>query len=248
MNEIKFKDLFSVQSGDYAKYRPTYPPELFSYLAGLSQHRDVAWDCGTGNGQAAVELAGYFNKVIATDLSEKQILEAKKHSKILYKVSTAENFECNEKIDLITVAQAFHWFNHKSFAEVVGRVARSGGHLAVWTYAVANITPEVDAVVDELYNGILKGYWEPERAHVESGYKNIIMPFKEISHPDFEMNAEWSLEHFIGYLSTWSALQSYIKKNEHNPLEETARKLEIAWGRQNLRKISWPLGLRIWEL
>lgn len=248
MNEIKFKDLFSVQSGDYAMFRPKYPALLFSYLAELSPKRDLVWDCGTGSGQAAIALAEFFKTVIATDPSEKQILEAPKHSKIIYKIASAENFESNEKVDLVTVAQAFHWFDHKAFAEVVKKNSKAGGHLAVWSYAKANISPEIDAIVDELYNGTLDGYWEPERKLVETGYKSIIMPFKEISHPDFEMSANWSLEHFIGYLGTWSALQAYLKKNQKNPLSETARKLEEVWGSEPVKKVRWPLSLRIWEI
>src|SRR5690349_13363206 len=111
-----FKDLFSIQAKDYAKYRPTYPPELFQFLSSLSKHRNKVWDVGTGNGQAAVELSKYFDNVYATDPSEKQINEAVHAPNIFYKVESAENPSVHD-IDLITVAQAFHWFKHEQFAE-----------------------------------------------------------------------------------------------------------------------------------
>ena len=116
MQHTTFKDLFSKQSGDYAKFRPTYPPELFSFLNTIVKEKNYVWDCGTGNGQAAIELAKSFEHVVATDPSEKQILAAVKHPRIVYEVSSAENFESKNSFDLITVAQAFHWFNHARFA------------------------------------------------------------------------------------------------------------------------------------
>ena len=57
---MSFKDRFSGHAAEYALYRPHYPKELFQYLASLAPNRDAAWDCATGNGQAAEMLAEYF--------------------------------------------------------------------------------------------------------------------------------------------------------------------------------------------
>jgi ubiquinone/menaquinone biosynthesis C-methylase UbiE len=250
MNNQSFKDLFSTQSNDYAKFRPSYPSELFEYLSKLSTSNKLAWDCGTGNGQAAVELAKYFTEVIATDPSQKQLDQAIKLPNIHYHQATAENFNLDhsKKIDLVTVAQAFHWFNHAEFAKVISKTVRPQGHLAVWTYAISSITPEIDKAVSVLYNDRLNGYWEKERVHVEDGYKNISMPFTEITTAQFNLKAEWTLEHLIGYLSTWSALQSYIKKNGSNPLEKEFINIQKAWGDKEIRTITWPLNLRVWRI
>lgn len=252
MDKKDFKDLFSTQANLYSQYRPTYPKELYDYLFSISPSLDLAWDCGTGNGQAAIELATKFKKVIATDPSEKQINEAKKASNIVYEVGKAETFyldhsELEGKVNLITVAQAFHWFNHKEFSVCVDKVLQPNGHLAVWTYAVANITPEVDIVVEKLYSKILNGYWEKERSLVDEGYKSIVLPFKECETPKFELSADWTLEHLVGYLSTWSAVQTYIKKNNHNPVEDIYSDLKLAWGSQLVRTIKWPLSLRVFK-
>jgi SAM-dependent methyltransferase len=245
-----FKDLFSTQSTDYAKFRPTYPPELFTYLASLSPSHELAWDCGTGNGQAAIELAKYFTKVIATDPSQKQLDSALAHPKIKYHQASAENFELSgsEKFDLVTVAQAFHWFKHDKFSEVISKVVKPKGHLAVWTYAVSHITPEIDKAVNVIYSDKLNGYWEKERSHVEDGYHNIKMPFNEIEPTKFDLKAEWSLDQLVGYLTTWSALQTYIKKNGTNPVEEEYENLKKAWGDKKTRTVTWPLTLRVWSI
>jgi hypothetical protein len=251
MHQSSFKDLFSKQANDYAKFRPTYPKELFDYLNSLTAEKNIAWDCGTGNGQAALELAKTFSSVMATDPSEKQISNAPAHPQIHYSVASAEDFnsiESQGKINLITVAQAFHWFKHERFAEIVKKLAAPDAYLVVWSYAISSVTPEVDRAVHHLYEDILHDYWESERRLVEDGYKSIAMPFKEIAPPVIAMKAEWSLEHFTGYLSTWSALQKYISINGQNPLETEYEKIKEAWGDCETRTVSWPLNIRVWKI
>ena len=85
------KDLFSKQSDLYARYRPTYPKELYEYILSFVKEKNTAWDCATGNGQAAVVLADHFKKVIATDISAAQIDKAIKKDNIEYSVCSAES-------------------------------------------------------------------------------------------------------------------------------------------------------------
>ena len=243
-----FKDLFSVQADDYAKYRPTYPAELFAYLKTLANPPLRVWDAGTGNGQAATELAKIFQEVIATDPSEKQIASATLAQNIRYLVEKAEAPTFSEKVNLITVAQAFHWLNHQEFAKACQKVAAQGCHLVVWSYAMTSVTPEVDRAVDPLYNGLLGPYWEKERKDVENGYKNISLPFEEIKVPMLPMKASWSYDRFSGYLRTWSALQKYLKTHRVENLEPYFREIEKAWGKEPVRELSWPLNLRVWKI
>lgn len=241
-----YKDLFSQQSQDYAKFRPLYPNELFEYLAFLSPAHDLAWDCGTGNGQAAVKLAAHFKKVLATDPSEKQLAQAERHAHVDYQVATAEHSGIeSHSVDLITVAQAFHWFEHERFFKEAKRVLKPQGILAIWCYELAEISPEVDEIVFDLYKNILGDYWEKERKLVEEGYRTITIPMEELKPPPFDMNANWSLDHLMGYLGTWSALQKYIKKNEASPLPEVRARLEKLWPSNQIKKIRWPLSVRV---
>ena len=241
-----FKDLFSRQAGEYARFRPTYPAKLFQYLASLVDAHDLAWDCGTGNGQAALQLAEHFERVIATDPSAKQISSASRHAKIEYRVGSAENTSlADHSVSLITVAQAFHWFKQDEFFAEAHRVLKAKGILALWSYELCQITPEIDAVVHRLYTDILGSHWEPERKLVEEGYRNVRLPMHEIKPPAFEMTAAWSLEHLLGYLNTWSALQTYIQKNHSNPLEMIFGDLRAAWGEATTRPVRWELALRV---
>ena len=241
-----FKDLFSEQADRYAQFRPSYPADLFRYLAALSKEQELVWDCGCGSGQAAVGLADHFDQVIATDSSEKQIENAVRHPKVAYRQGPAEDSGLETKsVDLIVAAQSFHWFEWDRFYKEVKRVSKAGGVLAIWCYGLARISPEVDVVVLRFYRDILGSYWGKERRLVEEGYRNIPFPFQEIKPPRFEMIAQWSLDQLVGYLGTWSALQMFTKKNGANPLESLSPELKAAWGNESTRNVQWELAMRV---
>ncbi len=189
-----FEDHFSKWAQDYARYRPTYSGELFDYLAALSPSRTLAWDCGTGNGQAARELARRFDRVLATDASAGKIAQAAAQDSIEFRVERAEDVELQpSSVDLITAAQAVHWFDLESFYRVVRRIARPGGILAVWMYHLPAITPSIDKALDEYYTRVVAGYW-PERFHyVDERYQTLPFPFDEIRSPEFIMLTDWNL-------------------------------------------------------
>jgi ubiquinone/menaquinone biosynthesis C-methylase UbiE len=200
---MKFKDHFSGHAADYAKFRPNYPRELFEYLASIAPGRGRAWDCATGNGQAAVGLSAFFDRVIATDASERQILGASRNERIEFRVAAAEKSGLESKsIDLVTVAQALHWFDLDAFYAEAMRVLKPLGILAAWCYGFLEIAPEINAIVNRFYDEIVGPYWPPERKIVEDGFRTIPFPFDEFESPVFAMQAHWSLEQLVGYLRT----------------------------------------------
>jgi SAM-dependent methyltransferase len=244
---MKFKDHFSVQAADYAKFRPTYPDELFEYLAGIAPERKAAWDCATGNGQAAVALASRFARVIATDASEKQISHAQPHKRVAYHVASAENSGIDSgTIDLVTVAQALHWFNLPAFYAETKRVLKPGGALALWSYVLLQITPEIDDIITRFYVEIVGPFWPPERRLVERGYQHLPFPFEEFKPPEFRMTTRWTLDQVLGYLCTWSATQRFIEARQEDPIALIASDLRHVWGApQHERAVVWPLAIRM---
>jgi SAM-dependent methyltransferase len=244
---MAFADHFSRQSSQYTQFRPRYPAELFAYLASLVERRDCAWDCGTGNGQAAVDLAKHFAKVIATDPSENQIAHAIANDRVEYLVARAEACPLPDaSVDLVTVAQAVHWFDRPRFYDEVRRVVRPNGVLAVWSYPLATIAPAIDALVWELYDPIVGAYWPPERALIMERYATIDFPFEEIAPPDFSMTAEWTLDDLLGYLGTWSSVVRYRQQRGADPLALIDKQLAEAWGPADVaRTVRWPLYCRI---
>jgi SAM-dependent methyltransferase len=246
IQSVTFKDHFSRQAADYAKFRPSYPKELFDYLGRIAPTRQLGWDCGTGNGQAAIGLASVFDRVIATDASEKQIANAQPHERVEYHVAPAENSGIESgTVDLIMVAQALHWFNLDRFYAEARRVLKPSGVFAASAYTLLRIEPAIDEIVNRYYHEVVGPFWPPERKLVEN-FAELPFPFRKIDPPKFEMMAQWNLDHLIGYLGTWSATQRYIAARGGDPLGRITDELRTVWGApQQIRKIVWPLILRI---
>lgn len=244
---MNFKDYFSKQACEYTRYRPHYPIQLFEYLAELTMEHQLAWDCATGSGQAALGLAGYFEKIIATDASDKQIANATAHDRITYIVAPAEKTAItSESVDLIVVAQALHWFDLDKFYAEVRRVSKSGGVLAVWSYSLLRVSPAIDRLVDRFYTEVVGPFWPVERQFVDDKYQSIAFPFQEFTSPAFNMEAKWSFEHLLGYIGTWSSVQKFREQNNTDPLESLARDLQQVWGRlKEKKRIHWPINMRV---
>jgi ubiquinone/menaquinone biosynthesis C-methylase UbiE len=241
-----FKDHFSGHSSNYQKYRPGYPKELFSYLNTLCEENKYAWDVGTGNGQCALALAAHFDAVLATDPSENQIRDAVRHDKIQYDVSPAEKCpEPDHSFDLITVAQALHWFDIDKFFNEVRRVVRPNGILAAWTYTHAVVSPEVDRIYSKFYTDIVGNYWPAERRYVEEKYQSIKFPFEDIESPQFKIQMEYSREDYLAYLGTWSAVKNYKLDKKHDPIDLIRSELSEIWSdSEELRVVTWPIHLK----
>ena len=243
-----FADHFSSVAEGYASYRPQYPQELFAYLAGLTSGRDVAWDCAAGSGQATMSLLPYFNRIIATDASAAQLAAAPSHPKVSYHVALAETSGLADSwVNLITVAQAVHWFDIDRFYLEAKRVLVPGGVIAVWSYALHRVGDgEIDRAIAFFYKHIVGAYWPAERALIEAGYRTIPFPFEEESPPAFEMTAQWTLGQLLGYLRTWSAVERYRAAKGVDPVGVLEKQLAPWWGAEDrVRKVTWPIALRV---
>ena len=244
---MRFADHFSGHAHDYARYRPTYPPALFSTLSSLVPSRRRCWDAGTGSGQAAIGLGEHFEEVVATDASAEQIAHAQPHPRVSYRVAPAKRSGLPDRwADLITVGQAVHWFELKNFFEEVRRVGARGSVLAVWAYDLFELpeSPAAHAVFRAFHDRV-EAYWPPQRALVARRYADLFFPFEEISLAPIPMTAEWSLERVLGYLSTWSSVKAFTKATGEDPLDALAPELASAWGDPASEKtVRWPLILK----
>ncbi|MCO5097783.1 MAG: class I SAM-dependent methyltransferase [Rhodocyclaceae bacterium] len=245
MNET-FKDHFSAQAADYARFRPNYPAELFAWLAGIAPARGAAWDCGTGNGQAAVGLATHFDRVIATDPSADQLANAQPHPKVSFRRTAAESSGLDAaSIDLLTVAQAIHWFDLALFYAEARRVLKPSGIIAVWTYTLLDVEAGVDALIADFYRNVVGPYWPPERRMVDDRYRSLSFPFEPVAAPAFSITTEWSRDDLLGYLGTWSATRAFMKDKGVDPLPALERRLATLWPDRDRKKmLRWPLHMR----
>lgn len=237
------KDLFSQHASDYAQFRPVYPNKLYQFIFSHVKNFDCAWDAGTGNGQAAFALAKRFKKVFATDISATQLEQANKATNINYSVGAEEINLPNSSVDLITVAQAIHWFDMEKFFGSASRVGKPDAVIAVWGYGLLRVNPEIDVLIDHFYTKIVGPYWDPERKLIDEHYQTIHFPFQEITTPSFSFSFRWPLAQVEGYLNTWSAVRKYIKINQTNPVDVLITQLRPYW--QDSQGITFPLFLRL---
>jgi ubiquinone/menaquinone biosynthesis C-methylase UbiE len=243
-------DNFSTQSKEYSFSRPTYPDSLFKFLSAITPRKNLAWDCGTGNGQAAIGLSKYFESVIASDASKNQILHAFQRKNIDYKIFPAEDPKLqNDSANIVTVAQALHWFEFEMFYAGVKRVGKKDGIIAVWSYDMHKINPQIDKVSSKLdVDGeILGNYWAREAKYVKEKYSTIPFPFKEISVPTFKTTSYWNLHQLCNYMQTWSSVKKYYSENRRDPLDLVKPELKSLWGANELdkKRITWNINIRV---
>jgi len=246
---VEFKDYFSRQAALYAQSRPTYPEELFDYLAGLVREKNLCWDCATGNGQAAVSLSKYFKKVIATDGSKQQLAVAPAIANIEYREALAEKSGLPDHCtDLITVAQAAHWFDPDKFYAEARRVAKKGSILAIWTYSEAQISPEIDKIVEKFEYGFLEKYWPDQRWYVRNKYQTLPFPFKAFDAPILACKMSWNKAQWLNYVQSWSAYEKYKIKNGAEPLPVLLQDLDKLWPDAEIKSVTWPIHLKCTRL
>ncbi|XP_061367576.1 uncharacterized protein LOC133310631 [Gastrolobium bilobum] len=251
--------LFVKQAKQYAEGRPSYPSQLFQFIASKTPSHHLAWDVGTGTGQAAISLAAIYKNVIATDASDKQLEFAAKLPNVRYQhtSSTMTMAELEQKVspqgtvDVVTIAQAIHWFDLPTFYEQVKWVLKKPqGVIAAWCYNLPRISDEVDAILDRLY--LDSGpYWDPARRWVDDNYKNIDFPFEPVDGADhtgpfeFVIEREIDLDGFLTYLTSWSAYQTAKEKGVEILREDVIEKLKLAWGEDAKKIAKYPVYLRI---
>jgi ubiquinone/menaquinone biosynthesis C-methylase UbiE len=241
-----FKDHFSGHAADYAAFRPGYPAALFDYLATLPRRRDLAVDCATGNGQAALGLAEHFEEVFAVDASAEQLANARPHERVQYQLGTAEATGIPDRCaDLVVAAQALHWFDFDRFYSEARRVLVPTGAVAVFTYDLARVSPPLDRLIDHLSHDIVGSYWPPERRWVDEHYRTVPFPFAEIVAPVFEHEEHWPLDRLLRYIGTWSSVHRYQKATGRDPVKLLQDEIAAAWGPPaDTRRVTWPIFMR----
>jgi hypothetical protein len=239
------KDLFSGQAKLYAHYRPGYPEALIEYIISFVSEKSMAWDCATGNGQAALMLAPYFKKIYATDISAGQVSHAVSHPAITYSVGQAETtLFADNSFDLITVAQAYHWFKFAEFFQEATRRGKPGCVVAVWGYGLIETgIPALQEAIRHFYSGIVGSYWDPERRYVDERYQTIPFGFERLPGRDFSIEVTWKPPDLLGYLNTWSSVQHFIKDKGFNPVDEFAQNLNRVWISEDPLTFTFPLFL-----
>jgi SAM-dependent methyltransferase len=232
---------------DYARFRPVYPAALAAFLASVSPARRLAVDVGCGNGQLTRLLADEFEQVVGLDPSADQLSHAVTHLRIRYECAPAERIPLpNSNIDLVTAAQAAHWFDLPAFYAEARRVGAPGAVVALISYGVLALEPPLDARFQRFYADEIGPFWPPERRLVDSGYATLPFPFDPLPVPPLEIRVEWSLEAFLGYVGTWSAVRAARAAGQDALLVRFAQDLARDWGDPDTKRpVRWPIAMRI---
>ena len=238
---------FATEAAEYAHLRPTYPDNLFEFLATIVASRNIAWDCATGNGQAATHLARHFGQVIATDESGEMIAQAPCDPRITYWVAEAEDCGIEDDVvDLVTVASAIHWFDLDRFYAEVRRVVKPGGVIAAWTYYTPVFGSAIDAIIQRLVHDVLGAYWDKRLHYVVDEFHDLPFPFEPIEAPPFQTDMKWDMQDLLAYFETWSSSVKYREANHARPTTLIESDLARAWGDPHQKRdLHFPLYMRL---
>lgn len=234
----------------YARFRPEYPPELAAFLASCAPDDRLAVDVGCGSGQLTRLLAPHFREVVGLDPSADQIASATPGERIAYACAPAERLPlADASTSLVTAAQAAHWFDLPAFYAEVRRVGAPGAVLALISYGVLSLEPELDARFQTFYRDEIGPFWPPERKLVDTGYATLDFPFDAITSPSLDIRLMWHLSEFLGYIQTWSAVRQAREAGKEDLLMVFANDLAALWGDPNQRRsVRWPINMRIGRL
>jgi ubiquinone/menaquinone biosynthesis C-methylase UbiE len=239
------REAFSKQAYYYAAYRPVYPEEMYRFIFGHLNRKQFAWDCGTGSGQVAGYLADHFDTVHASDINAEQLKHAVQRKNIEYANVPAEKTGYPDRMfDLITVAQAIHWFDFDAFYREVRRTAKRDALLAVIGYGMLECGSEIDSVIRQLYEDAFGSYYSGCRKYIDEEYRTIPFPFDEIPSPRFSITVHWTTDQLEGFFNSWSAIQKFKEEHDTNPAEKALKKIRSIRGKAPIEGF-FPVFLRL---
>ncbi len=228
----------------YQQHRPGYPDSLFAWLAAQCRHHSLALDVGCGTGQACRGLEPFFSAVLGADISLRQLQAAPSSASHYLSCSSSAVPLADASLDLITVAQAFHWFDPDAFFAEAKRCLRPGGVLALISYGLCEVDG-LGTLIRDYHDGPLGPWWPQERQALMANYPEASLPWEPLPWPQDYLQCHWHLEDMLGYLDTWSALVKARGAGE-DPLARFSPELSEAWG-EHPRTVRWPLRVKAWR-
>jgi SAM-dependent methyltransferase len=183
--------------------------------------------------------------VIATDSSAAQIEHAIAHPGVKYKVVPAEASELPAaSCDVVTAANALHWFDIPKFFAEAKRVLKPGGVIAVWCYTDVQASEKLKPLIDQLKEKI-RPYWPAPIKIVADRYRSLEFPFEELDVPPLQMQTHWKIDHCLGYVSTWSAVEKCRAATGTDPVAELRAELPPdVLASDQLYTVTFPLPIR----
>ncbi|MEO0602749.1 MAG: class I SAM-dependent methyltransferase [Myxococcota bacterium] len=231
---------------DYARFRPTYPPELAQALADRVSSRGRAVDVGCGNGQLTVLLAPHFERVVGLDCSADQLAHAAEAPNVTYVRGSADTTGLPDRsADLVVAAQAAHWFDLPAFYAEVRRIGTAGAVVGLVSYGVPMLRDPLNGIFQRSYWQELHGFWAPQRRHVETGYADLPFAFAEQTFPSFSIRRRLTVEEFLSYVTTWSAYAKARREAGLAGFDALFERLRTRWPADVVKEVEWPIAVRL---
>jgi len=258
-------------TSEYYKFRPAYNNEIrdiiLEYLkqvTGKPPLYDLMVDVGCGSGQATNLMAPYFEKVLASDISENQIRIGKSQNKfdhVAYSVGRAEEIDVEDQsVDLLLSATAAHWFDLSHFFEEASRILKPNGVLVFMGYLYPKLTPLTPVLsssdlthfaTKQLEKWILFGekFDGASYEHMFDSYAKIFaaIPTQKKQRRDVELVYEQkSLAHIKGFMRSDDCVQAYyefkaneIKEQKGSVTDEDLKPFDVTahFGKEIKRKL-----------
>jgi ubiquinone/menaquinone biosynthesis C-methylase UbiE len=200
---------FSDRVANYVKYRPSYPDAMIEYLVSKVQTSEykILADIGSGTGILTRLLLSYYEKVIGVEPNNEMRLEAERalgsNERFVSVSGTAESTTLLDKsVNIITVAQAFHWFDREKTKKEFGRILKENGLVAlIWNNRLVNteFLREYDSVLKEYatdYNEV--NHQNIKLEDLQAFYGG------EVEKKEFKNKQEFDLESVYGRLDSSS--------------------------------------------
>ena len=221
-------------SGDYAKYRDIYPEVFYQKIAerNLCVKGQKVLDLGTGTGVLPRNMYHYGAEWVGTDISENQIVQAKKLSarqnmEIEYQTSAAEDLDFpGHTFDVITACQCFWYFNYEIVLPKLRFMLKENGRLLLLYMGWLPYEDKIAGASEEL---VLK--YNPKWTGAGDTQKPIQVPdetfnfFDMVYHEEYGIEIPFTRETWHGRMKACRGVGASLSQEEIEKWEDEHKKL-----------------------
>lgn len=222
------KVIFDGLSDDYDRYRPHYAEASLQGLLAYAGEVSAALDLGCGTGILTRALRGLLPRamIAGADPGNDMLAQAAKAgpASIAWLACRAEQIPlADASLDLVTVAQAAHWFDRPVFYDACARALRPGGTLAVLYNNRLRGTPVAEAH-EALLLELSPGYTREYRDFDVTAELHALPAAHDVTEQRETWTWSRSFDEFIGYVRSTSHYK--VACRHHSEAEVVARYAE----------------------
>jgi SAM-dependent methyltransferase len=227
---------FDAVANLYDVFRPSYPPELITYILSASEiSKDGrVLEIGSGTGIATILLAQRGYSIFCIEPGENLVAVARQRlrlfSQVEFAITTFETWQEPENtFDLVVSAQAFHWIPKEIGYSKVAKALRTNGHVALFW----NMYPNPQGMIFKEFDQVYRKYAPDLFSKNKTTYENLVQQrkqdliacgyFDQIEIKRFPWSARYTAPQYVGLLNTYSDHLRLSEENRTRLFEEIAK-------------------------